>query len=444
VPARIDAAQFVIKPRSAFSIARFRFDITPPLNHPLLGGMVPRAVAVDDPLECAGYVLLGAGAPLVVCVLDWAALAGGAHRAWRMALAEAAGTTPDRVAVQCVHQHNAPFVCDEAAVVAAGRPGLAPIFDPVFFEQCLTRARATVRSALADCRPLTHVGHGEAMVQQVGSNRRIDRDGAGRIAQMRKSACDDETLRALPEGKIDPWLRTVAFYDGAERIVASHYYATHPMSYYRDGRVSSDFCGLARKRRQKEEPGCLHLYFSGCAGDVAAGKYNDGSRAARVELTDRVHAAMLEAEQALVTEPLQVVEWRSTEMLPPPRRDVSAEQLEAKVADPTLPEVPRLLAAFQLGWCRRFARGGALPLNALHLNDAAILNLPGEVFVDFQLRAQAMHAGRPVLVAAYGDDGPWYVPPRSEYPAGGYEIECAFCDPSIDELMTEAIRRLLE
>ncbi|MEI6204285.1 MAG: caspase family protein, partial [Enhydrobacter sp.] len=54
----------------------------------------------------------------------------------------------------------------------------------------------------------------------------------------------------LPEGLIDPMLRTVAFYDGAEKVASCHYYATHPMSHYGKGHVSSDFVGLARKRRQ--------------------------------------------------------------------------------------------------------------------------------------------------------------------------------------------------
>ena len=35
--------------------------------------------------------------------------------------------------------------------------------------------------------------------------------------------------------------------------------ATHPMSFYADGRVTSDFAGLARKQRQKDEPDCHHL-----------------------------------------------------------------------------------------------------------------------------------------------------------------------------------------
>ena len=65
-----------------------------------------------------------------------------------------------------------------------------------------------------------------------------------RQQQHRPGAC------GLPEGLIDPDLRSVALLDGDEQIVVVHDYATHPMSHYGDGRVTSDFVGLARKRRQ--------------------------------------------------------------------------------------------------------------------------------------------------------------------------------------------------
>ena len=38
----------------------------------------------------------------------------GPSRGWRKALAEAAHTTPEHVAVHCVHPHNAPFADVEA------------------------------------------------------------------------------------------------------------------------------------------------------------------------------------------------------------------------------------------------------------------------------------------------------------------------------------------
>ena len=281
-----------------FSIAPFRFDVTPPLGHALLGGLIMPAVGYDDPLEAIGYVLLGADAPIVICVVDWAGLLNEAHVAWRTTLARAAGTTPDRVAVQCVHQHNAPFTCPAARAAAAQHADLPAMFDPAFFDLCLARATAAVRAALPEAKRVTHVAHGETPVDRVASNRRMARDRDGRVLAIRESSCTDADLIALPQGTIDPSLQTVAFYGEANRkIVACHYYATHPMSYYRDGRVSSDFCGIARKRRQAEDPGCTHLYFTGCAGNISAGKYNDGSPASRIALAQRIGPETVAYEQ---------------------------------------------------------------------------------------------------------------------------------------------------
>ena len=65
------------------------------------------------------------------------------------------------------------------------------------------------------------------------------------------------------------------------------------------------------------------------------------------------------------------------------------------------------------------------------------------MFVEFQLRARSLRPGHAVMVAAYGDGGPWYVPTKEEYPAGGYEVGVAFSRDDIDGLMTAAIERLL-
>jgi hypothetical protein len=427
-----------------FSIAPFRFDVTPPLGHALLGGLIRPAEGYDDSLEAIGYVLLGAGAPLVVCAVDWAGLMNAAHLAWRTALARGAGTTPERVAVQCVHQHNAPFACPTARAAAAQQADLPAMFDPVFFETCLSRATEAVQSAIPAAQRITHIAHGETRVAHVASNRRVARDPAGRVTAIRESACTNPELIALPEGTIDPTLQTIAFYgEDGRKLVACHYYATHPMSYYRDGRVSSDFCGLARKRQQAGEPDCTHLYFTGCAGDISAGKYNDGSPASRVALTDRMHAAMSAVARTLVPQPLTRITWKTTDVLPPPLATLTATELSAIVADPQRPRVERLLAAFRLGWLCRVASGVPLVLSCLTVNDTAILHLPGEMFVEYQLRARALRPGRPVAVAAYGDDGLWYVPTKAEYSAGGYEVSVAFSRDDVDGIMMDAIARLL-
>ncbi|HAH43556.1 MAG TPA: hypothetical protein DCM07_01635, partial [Planctomycetaceae bacterium] len=71
-------------------IAAFRFDVSPPKGHSLCGGWIKPVVGYDDSLEAIGYVLLGAGKPIVVCAVDWTGLLNDAHIAWRTALAEAA------------------------------------------------------------------------------------------------------------------------------------------------------------------------------------------------------------------------------------------------------------------------------------------------------------------------------------------------------------------
>jgi hypothetical protein len=104
--------------------------------------------------------------------------------------------------------------------------------------------------------------------------------------------------------------------------------------------------------------------------------------------------------------------------------------------------VARVRPAFKLASIRRYERKVPFVLGALHLNDTMLLHLPAEPFVEYQLRAQALRPRRPVAVAAYGDCGPWYIPTRAEYPAGGYEVEHAFFDASAEDLLMGAIARL--
>src|SRR5215470_6043437 len=104
-------------------LAPFASDATPPAGHPLCGGWIEPVRGVDDPLWARGVVLLGVGAPVVLCTIDWCGLRNEAHSAWREALARAAHTTPERVAVHCLHPHNAPFPDLEAQKLCEAAPG---------------------------------------------------------------------------------------------------------------------------------------------------------------------------------------------------------------------------------------------------------------------------------------------------------------------------------
>lgn len=423
-------------------IAPFRFDVSPPIGHSCCGGWIKPIEAIDDALEAIGYVLTGAGAPIVICAVDWTGLLNQAHISWRTAMAEAAGTTPDRVAVHCVHQHNAPFACLDAERLVAAEGDLPHIVDVEFFQQCLYKARTAVTEALQKLQPVTHIGYGQGKVSRVASNRRVHTDASGRILGMRGSACTDQKLRDLPEGLIDPFLRTVAFFNGDQKLVSCHYYATHPMSYYGDGRASSDFPGLARKQRQTDEPQTTHIYFTGCSGNIAAGKYNDGTPAMRPILTQRIYDGIVESESGLKREPVVSAEWRTKEILPAARGAQSAETLAAAISNESNAVVGRSRPAYELAWIQRVEKKIPIVLSSLRVNNVSLLHLPSESFIEYQLEAQEYFADRFVATAAYGDGGPWYIPTKEAYPNGGYEVSVAFCEPVIDDELTAGIRTL--
>ena len=65
-------------------------------------------------------------------------------------------------------------------------------------------------------------------------------------------------------------------------------YACHPQSYYRLGIPSPDFPGIARFIRGQDVNSAMHVHFNGAGGNIAAGKYNDGSQPNRMNLATRL------------------------------------------------------------------------------------------------------------------------------------------------------------
>jgi hypothetical protein len=423
-------------------LATFACDVTPPAGHPLCGGWIEPVRGVDDPLRALGVVLMGMGKPLVLCAVDWCGLRNEAHTAWRQDLARAAHTVPEMVAVQCVHPHNAPFADLEAQNLLDNVPGSAPSLDRKFFDRTVQQTAAAVKAALAKTSLFTHIGIGQGRVEMVASNRRV-LGPDGKLKFWRGSTTKDPKARAEPDGLIDPWLKTLSFWNGDRPLAALNYYATHPMSYYGDGRVSSDFCGLARQKRQEDDPKVFQVYFTGCAGNIAPGKYNDGSKENRPILRDRIYGAMKAAWQATERHKVTEWDWRIEPVKFPPRseKQFGAEENRKVLEDTKQAKARRNNAAFQLAWLKRIDR--PIELTCLDLGKAVIVHLPGEPFIEYQLKAQQLRKESFVCVAGYGDGGPGYIPPDKAFLEGGYETTVALAGPC-EEMLTKALARVLK
>src|SRR5260221_6442168 len=113
-------------------LATFTCDVTPPAGHPLCGGWIEPVRGVDDPLRAVGLILLGMGRPVVLCAVDWCELRNEANLAWCKALAQATHTVPENVAVQCVHQHNAPMADVAAERLIEKTKAATPLLDLKF------------------------------------------------------------------------------------------------------------------------------------------------------------------------------------------------------------------------------------------------------------------------------------------------------------------------
>jgi hypothetical protein len=427
-------------------LATFQVEATPPMGHPLCGGWIQPAVAVDDPLWLRGVILMGDGLPIVLASLDWTGVLNDCHRIWTEALAAAAHTTPDRVALHCVHQHNAPFV-DRTGNQLLQQAGASPLlYSEGFLDELARRSATVVRQAMASGKPMNQVRLGQAEVREVASNRRVLGEN-GKIKFNRTSATRDPVARAAPEGTIDPLLKSVTLAQDGQPLARLYYYTTHPMSYYGDGRVSADFVGLARSRRDAEEPGVFHIYFTGAAGNVTAGKYNDGSHAMRGVLADRVLEGMRQADQRgdqAEPEAVDAPRWITKPIRFHPREDLDLDRAISIVKDPTRSVVDRNRTSMAYGWLKRLETDRPILLGRLDLGRALLLHLPAETFVEYQLFAQREVPDRFLATAAYGDGGPWYIPLQRSFDEGGYEPSVALVSRETEPQYKEAITALVK
>ena len=426
---------------SSFRIATFRCDVTPPLGQPIYSSYKPLAV-IEHPLLAKGFVLDGlGGGRCVVCSVDWCELCNSTHSLFRQKIAKAAETDASRVAVQTIHQHTAPMADGDADRLLDKIDNPPPHPNPAFFEETADRLAGVVKAAIDRFEPFDTIGIGQAKVERVASSRRV-RGEDGKIL-VRWSRCTDPSLRAMPEGTIDPWLKTITFARNGRPLVRLHYYATHPQSFYGDPRASYDFPGMARETLETEED-AFQVYFNGCGGDITAGKYNDGSKEAREELASRLLEGMRAAVARTRFQPVRSIEWRTTLLRLEPRSDpgYTENDYRSRMDNPRLaPSVRIYRGAMPLAFLARCQ--SPIVLSSLSIGNVHILHLPGESTIDFQHFAQRLRPDDFVAVAAYGDCGTGYLCTEESFEEGGYEPTDSFVVPQSEASLKKAIRQLL-
>ena len=425
-------------------LARFDIDVTPPVGSMMAYDRVRR---IDElGLRCRGIVLLNAGKPVVLCAVDWIGIGNESHDAFRKTIATAAGTTPDRVAVQTLHQHDAPR-CDFTAESILNEAGVSDLgaHEGSFAREVLKRLNTAVKQAIQSPTEITHAAIGNANVEKVASNRRIQ-DETGKVVTTRYTTCRDAKIRALPEGIIDPVLTTVSFWNKDTPVAVLSYYACHPQSYYRTGIPSPDFPGIARFMRGQDVPDVLHVHFNGAGGNIGAGKYNDGSKENRMLLAGRVADGMKRSFESAKKFPIskQELGWYVAPVALPLADHLVIDDLREQIENWNPKDYWG--SPEQLAWALRCKNGHKIELSCLKVGDARILHMPGELFVEYQLAAKKLRPKLSVAMAAYGDYGPGYIGTAEAYGQGGYETSAraSKVGRGVEKVLMDGVKQLLD
>lgn len=427
-------------------LGHFKIDATIPLGHRCMGILPAKSKSISDGLELHGFVLLGQEPPIVVVAIDWCEIRNQSYDTWRSRLAKVAGTQPERVLVSSLHQHDAPVI-DSGAQDLLDQVGLHnELYDRSFHEEVLTRAEHALSAAIEDAQPVTHVGYAQSVVSDVASNRRIV-DGSGNVSFSRGSSSGrDPIFQHAPEGLIDPMMRTISFWSQNQCLVEYHAYATHPMSYYGRGEVTSDFVGLARKRLARLDRSIHPIYASGCSGDVTAGKFNDGSPEAREDLTRKIYEAMLANRKGVKKEPVpETWGFRNLplELTYSHAEPLQKEAMERVRQDGSMTVEKRILAAMGLAsWHRVQVRKQPIDMPCVDLGIARMVLFPGESFVGYQHIAQEASGALPLLPVGYGECWTGYVPTDAAF-KDGFDESWLWVAPGAQKRIERVLQDLL-
>lgn len=385
-----------------------------------------RVLAIDD-----------GTARLVIVTLDLIEIPVTLRDALLVMAADRHGLAPTEILLNVSHTHGGPMV--SARTIAEW--GIDPVWGrraEAYVSFLVDRVSAAIGRALAGRAPAT-LAHGVGRAT-FAMNRRLPTPDGIRLAPN-------------PEGPVDhdvPVLR-VAAPDGALVAVVCGY-ACHNTALGPTRTLNGDYAGFALETLERDHPGAVALFLSGCGGDQDPSPRRDeaDARANGAALAAAVESVLAGGPAVLAPNLAVSLETCPIPFAPLPSRTA----LEARAASPD-------------GFVARHARwvlaewpgpddrppDYPLPVQVVRFGDSLMLvALGGEPVVDYAARIgrELAAPGRAVWVAGYSNLVQAYVPNRRVLAEGGYEGTDAVIyqslpgpfAPEIEERIVASVRKL--
>lgn len=321
-------------------------------------------------------------------------------------LAKEKGINPAQVAIYASHTHGSPEVGNLINILQYRNGHFTDSLLPLpqliritkYTEQLTQKLKDLALAALNDRKPcLVSWGQGQA---QFAKNRRTK---------------DGPVDWALP-------LLKIAAPNGALKAVFLNYACHGTTLGGEEHRIHGDWITEAHRLIEARHPGTTALIALGCAGDAnpePRGSIENMKRHGK-EIADNVDKLLTAPLQPVLAPPSGIVKWIQLPFSKVP----SAGELVEWTKDPSIKGYYARLAL------ERLERGETLspvvdyPVQVWNFdNKIAMVNLPGEVVVDYALKLKDSFGAERVWVNAYANDVPSYIASRRVIAEGGYEAE---------------------
>jgi hypothetical protein len=417
--------------------------INPPVGIPLAGYYSPRgAVDIMDDLFAKALVLEKDGVKAALVVCDLISIPRPTVEAARRLIAEQTGIPSTHVMISATHQHTGPVLSRGSArdKMDGGSGDLAVRYTaelPAKIARCVAEAIRRLVPA--------KVSAGIGREDGISFNRRYwMKDGT---VSWNPPKNDPGIIR--PAGAIDPDVGVLYFEDLDGRPLVTYVnFAMHPDT-TGGTRVSADYPGaLARRLADFKGEAMLTIFANGACGNInhldnrwsaqrsgpAEAKRLGTILAAAVLKTypqlKPVAAGPLRARSQLVELPLPRVT---------PEDLAAAREVQKRVSDRKTTFMEKVQAYKVLDVAAREGKPLEAEVQVIALGDQiAWVALPGEAFVELGLSIKKASPFPYTMIAELANGSVGYIPNKSAYPEGNYEVVSARCAEGSGEMLVKA------
>ena len=401
----------------------------------LFAGFAAEDISPQDPAQLSGFVIRqglsqGVHDPLyvrvltfsdretTVClvILDLIGTDAELTKKIRQSVTENSSVPAEHVAILATHTHGGP------AVLSRSQLGNV---DAAYLDVVVEGVSRAVKRALAKQQPVTL---------------KVARGKESSIAKNRRN----------PDGPIDPDVPVLCFdtAKGLAGLLTS--YACHPVTLGPDNlQFTRDYPGATLDALEKAYPDTFAAFATGCCGQLNTGhKAGDSlvsGGAARRTFAEAerlgkllAQTVKLTTEAAAKTEPIQALPLKVLQKkVALPLQNSQGDSAQVEDWQNELEHLSqedtanRAILEAKLAWAQHWQSSPAenhveVEIMVMRLGEVVLAMYPGEIFVEFALNLKANFANTFIMTLSYANSAPGYIPYKTAYAEGGYEVDEAY------------------